>query len=267
VEDLLVVKVVQDRLDPVDLPVEQDQLDPLELPVEQDRLDQQEHKATRLQVIHSLLTSLQELAQDQSAKDFMAYIFKPTPQRHLQETAWWENGFSEQDLTWLNAYCDSIAVDRARIEGEETVTDMTSIRKSKVGWIKQNDETFWLFERVERIAGELNALYFGFDLWGLAEGFQYTLYEGEGSHYTWHTDGSGRTPNPPRKLSLSIQLNDPAEYEGGDLEIWNGGGIVQAKREKGFLMAFPSYSLHRVTPITKGVRRSLVCWICGPQFK
>ena len=66
-----------------------------------------------------------------------------------------------------------------------------------------------------------------------------------------------------RKLSVSIQLSDPASYEGGDLEINMGSFSKTAARDKGALIIFPSYALHRVHPVTSGERHSLVAWIVG----
>jgi PKHD-type hydroxylase len=68
-----------------------------------------------------------------------------------------------------------------------------------------------------------------------------------------------------RKLSLVCQLSDPSEYEGGELQI-NTGEIFTPEKQKGTVILFPSYLLHRVTPVTKGTRRSLVLWIEGPAF-
>jgi PKHD-type hydroxylase len=72
---------------------------------------------------------------------------------------------------------------------------------------------------------------------------------------------------PPRKLSVVLQLSDPSEYEGGDLEIMNCSEPTQVKKEKGLVTAFPSFMLHRVTPVTKGIRRTLVVWLTGPRFR
>jgi PKHD-type hydroxylase len=69
-----------------------------------------------------------------------------------------------------------------------------------------------------------------------------------------------------RKLSLVVQLSSPDEYEGGGLEIMASSEPVQVTKEKGLICAFPSFILHRVTPVTKGTRRTLVIWIAGPDF-
>src|SRR5258708_40174408 len=105
---------------------------------------------------------------------------------------------------------------------------------------------------------QLNRDFYGFDLFGLVESFQYTVYDGqEGGHYNWHVDLGGEDVEP-RKISLSLQLTDPSSYRGCDLVLEAGTGPHIAERARGTLIAFPSYVLHRVTPIESGTRKSLV---------
>jgi PKHD-type hydroxylase len=70
-----------------------------------------------------------------------------------------------------------------------------------------------------------------------------------------------------RKLSISVQLTDPSHYEGCDLQFHAGNQIETGIRDRGAVIAFPSYVLHRVTPCTKGTRKALVAWTTGQQFK
>ena len=71
-----------------------------------------------------------------------------------------------------------------------------------------------------------------------------------------------------RKVSITVQLSGSDEYEGGELEYWKGGQDIQkAPRGKGVVFIFPSYMMHRVTPVTKGVRRSFVLWVGGGHYK
>jgi len=124
--------------------------------------------------------------------------------------------------------------------------------------------------RLEEAVLALNARYFRFDLSGLAD-FQYALYGGpEGGHFDWHKDyGRDREGRAwePRKVTLSLQLSDGADYDGCDLEVRAGNQIDTAPRVRGTLVAFPSNVLHRVTPITRGIRKSLVIWAVGPEFR
>jgi PKHD-type hydroxylase len=70
-----------------------------------------------------------------------------------------------------------------------------------------------------------------------------------------------------RKLSCVVQLSDPSDYEGGELQMNSGAQIISVPREKGLVTFFSSFVLHRVTPVTKGVRKSLVAWISGPNLR
>jgi PKHD-type hydroxylase len=76
----------------------------------------------------------------------------------------------------------------------------------------------------------------------------------------------GPHPINHRKISITIQLSDPDEYEGGDLELWAGVGQVKAPRFQGCAVLFPSYILHRVTPVITGTRKSLVLWVGGGHY-
>ncbi|MCK6649860.1 MAG: 2OG-Fe(II) oxygenase, partial [Bacteroidia bacterium] len=70
-----------------------------------------------------------------------------------------------------------------------------------------------------------------------------------------------------RKLSISVQLSDAVEYEGGELQFMINQNIVTAPKEKGTAIIFPSFALHRVLPVTKGNRMSIVGWIAGPAYR
>jgi len=92
--------------------------------------------------------------------------------------------------------------------------------------------------------------------------FKYTADRGD--HYIWHTDLIQDTHI--RKLSFSIQLTDPSEYEGGDLEFMPALNDPTV-RKQGYITIFPSFCTHRVTPVTRGTRHVIVGWIYGPEFK
>ncbi len=89
---------------------------------------------------------------------------------------------------------------------------------------------------------------------------------GEGGHYDWHHDCQNPDPHGfQRKLSCSILLNDPSEYDGGGLEIKDVSKAPPTA--KGTVIVFPSFIEHRVAPVTRGERFSAVCWTIGPAFK
>lgn len=199
------------------------------------------------------------------------YIFAPTPTFGISEHPFvtWENGFSEDEINKIIEYGDSLILSKATIGNTTAEDDISPIRESKVSWMGLNENTGWIYDRLAFIARQLNGQFYKFDLYGFSEDLQYTVYNGEAvGHYTWHLDsGSSNNGNAPRKLSMVLQLTDPEEYEGGDLELFTSANPTQVTKKRGLVAAFPSYMLHRVSPVTTGIRKTLVVWICGPSFK
>jgi PKHD-type hydroxylase len=145
------------------------------------------------------------------------------------------------------------------------------LRSSKIRWVNPADENskfisdlLWYYGR------EANKNAFGFDINYLLD-IQYTKYIAEeNGKYDWHYDTFWANPTTyDRKLSIIIQLSDSADYEGGNFEIDPFHPQLPADkiREKGSVIVFPSFLSHRVTPVTKGERISLVSWIQGPKFR
>jgi len=141
----------------------------------------------------------------------------------------------------------------------------TSVRNSKNAWIFPTTENEWLFRRFTDSVTSLNNEYFKFDLFGLAEGLQFTKYEAPDGCYHPHIDKS--TGQIVRKLSITVQLSSPEEYEGGEVHLTYGHAPAVISKDQGTLVVFPSYVLHEVKPVTKGTRYSLVCWVTGAPFK
>lgn len=194
------------------------------------------------------------------------YQFAPAPDLCTKEETYatWENGFSEEELGEIIKLGDDLKPAVA-VVSDKSVVDI-NIRKSHTAWIELNGRSSWLYDRLTFISRNLNGQFFDFDLYGFVEHFQYTVYASDRDHYVWHMDKGVRNASP-RKLSLVLQLSDPAEYDGGDLELMYANDVFKCTRKKGLVYAFPSWILHRVTPVTRGVRRTLVVWIAGPKFK
>ncbi len=176
----------------------------------------------------------------------------------------WENAFSTAELQTIEKYGDGLAQQKADLSGKRA--DYDAIRVTRIAWIERKPETAWLYGRLEEIVLRLNEQYLKYELYGLAESLQYTVYHGsEGGHFDWHKD-HGNAREEPRKISLSLQLSEGGAYEGCDLEL-HADDVQTAPRTRGAMIAFPSYMLHRVTPIISGVRKSLVIWAAGPEFR
>ena len=143
------------------------------------------------------------------------------------------------------------------------------IRASQIAWIGAKPELHHIWEKLANAVAEVNRRFFHFNLTGFHEPMQLGLYtEKQQGHYNWHTDAAPSDSNVPRKLSMSILLSDPSEFEGGELQVKTNTDEAQTLETlRGRAWFFPSYTLHRVTPVTKGVRRSLVLWVGGPAFR
>ena len=180
---------------------------------------------------------------------------------------------SEKECDNLVEECENtLVMDEAVLGTEARKQDYT--RKGKAAFIKAyNPEHSDLWKYTQnRLWGFINLanrITFGFDVNYIDE-IQYTEY-GVGDFYDWHVDTILETPTVyHRKLSLTLQLSDGNDYEGGDFEIhYVAGGDMplDTLRKKGTIIVFPSFLSHRVTPITKGVRKSLVAWFEGKEFK
>ena len=143
--------------------------------------------------------------------------------------------------------------------------DNQSVRKSKVSWIGVTEDSKWIFERLGKIIVDLNNKYFNFNIHGIVEAIQFTHYKHPDGKYERHID---RVHNGlVRKLSAVIQLSDPINYEGGQLLIHQGPKPMPVDKKQGTFTIFPSYTLHEVTPVSKGERYSLVVWVNGKPFK
>lgn len=144
------------------------------------------------------------------------------------------------------------------------LTADSKIRRSKIAWLNhlptiKND----LFDFVT----EANRKSFSYDVHKSAD-IQFTEYHcSEKGHYDWHEDWNQFDgANFERKLSVTVQLSAPDEYEGGEFELHNID-LPDWIKERGSILVFPSFVRHRVKPVTAGVRRSLVAWFEGPRWR
>ena len=145
-----------------------------------------------------------------------------------------------------------------------------NLRKSEISWFNPDGEHTWLFNRIRDCLNDVNANWFGYNLIGF-EGIQFTKYaykkESPPDFYSSHKDTTLLPGGTVRKLSLTVQLSDPATYDGGDVLLYNTlTDSIPLSRALGSVSFFPSYTIHEVMPVTRGVRYSLVGWAYGPAF-
>lgn len=137
-------------------------------------------------------------------------------------------------------------------------------RNSKINWWH---EDHWVTSIFSHYFNRANRELWEYDLTYL-KGIQITNYE-EGDKYNWHADyGTEPDANHTRKLSATLLVSDPESFDGGDLEFIDyHGNFITAPKTKGTLIIFDSRIPHRVTPVTKGKRTSLVAWMLGPKLR
>ena len=141
----------------------------------------------------------------------------------------------------------------------------TKTRTSHISWIPFK-KMIEMYKQLELVMKQTNGNHFGFDGMTITEMAQYTEYP-EGGFYDWHTDNDVNCQNEPpvRKISMTCLLSPPNEFEGGDLELTKEGQSV--KLQQGQAIFFASFIRHRVAPVTRGNRKSLVMWFGGTPFK
>jgi predicted 2-oxoglutarate/Fe(II)-dependent dioxygenase YbiX len=141
----------------------------------------------------------------------------------------------------------------------------TEKRITTISWIPF-DKLPPMYKTLDDLIYRTNVNHFGFDGVRITEPAQYTHYP-VGGFYGWHTDNDvvGKDQPPVRKISMTLLLSPLNEFEGGDLELMDIGKV--AKLKQGHAVFFASFIPHRVTPVTRGERRSLVMWFGGPSFR
>ena len=141
----------------------------------------------------------------------------------------------------------------------------TKTRTSHISWIPFK-KMQPMYKKIEQVMKATNGNHFGFDGMQITEMAQYTEYP-ESGFYEWHVDNDVNCAHEPpvRKISMTCLLSPESEFEGGDLELMAEGKI--AKIKQGHAVFFASFIRHRVKPVIRGNRKSLVMWFGGTPFK
>ena len=174
--------------------------------------------------------------------------------------------FSPEECARIVAMRDQLGWDSARVEARSNPTERqvaTTVRETQRTHVVSNPQTQWMYNRlaetVERVNGET---------WQLRishmEPLQLLRYP-VGGHYDWHTDLGAKGILSLRKVSVTVLLNGPDQFEGGQLEIQAGSQVIRPALQQGSAVLFPAWQRHRVAPVTQGVRDALVLWIVGKR--
>jgi len=221
---------------------------------------------------------------------------------NLRNYIWiYENYFTEEEVKTINAMSERVPFQIGKVgnkaedpDGEiEGGTEDSHIRQSDVKWFDHDFLPEELTEKLHAGIDMANAEAGWHHEWTWPEPHQYTVYNHRpdspvtGDHYTWHTDSSdmNQSDHGIRKLSSTVQLSHPDDYEGGHFQYINYQGVFDklgrntnidagnyintvpfSAKSIGSLIVFPSFVYHQVTPVTKGTRISLVSWFHGKPY-
>jgi len=164
----------------------------------------------------------------------------------------------------LNSLLPDLWIDggvEGNVQGKK---DIKNIRSCKQQGLPMTSEG-WPYTYILDIIQQANNMKYNFELSGIMNyDSPMVVRYNKKDHYDWHIDVGKEYSN--RKLSFIIQLSDPDWYDGGDIEFL--GSVVKTEifRKKGTIIIFPSFLGHRITPVKKGERHSIVGWVHGPTF-
>ena len=197
------------------------------------------------------------------------FIFNQDPSRFSADHTnyyWFQNGFTPEELARIEEMTSNLPFESAGVGELDKSRVDSKYRKSSIKWCPQNEDWEWVYDKLGTMISEANNSMWKFDLTHMREQIQYTEYYEGGGQYDWHMD-CGIGIQAQRKVSVTVQLSQPDEYEGGDLQFMLGAGQIWAPRVQGAAVIFPSFFLHRVTPVTKGTRKSFVLWVGGEPYR
>ena len=187
----------------------------------------------------------------------------------------WLCAFTDDEIEKIKMDCEKEELKKAKVvsEGENRDNDH---RKSQLNFFSINDSNRWIFDRFNTVIESINNQFYDFDLYGY-KSFQYTVYDSSyKGEYNWHMDtilgdqiGEMRSGST-RKLTLVMLLSEPTvDFSGGEfqLNLSLESRPIVPKLKKGTIIVFPSFLIHRVTPVHLGIRKSIVIWVEGPKFR
>ena len=193
------------------------------------------------------------------------------PLKKVIENTNWEtsvdNVFSQDQLDTIDKFVKQYTY---KIQVAKIVTNGTqdnSYRRTDLLWLDDLKELESVYQTVEQVINSINDTHYNWSL-DYLEMMQFGMYKSkDNGFYDVHTDSKLKTNNGKvRKLSFSILANDPSEFDGGDFLIHDQATPRKIPFAKNRAVFFPSFIPHSVTPVTRGIRKSIVGWVVGPNF-
>jgi PKHD-type hydroxylase len=193
-------------------------------------------------------------------------MWKMTADREPNEAfIWIADVFSKEEIELIINIGKNLPIEDGGVNNNGKAAYET--RRSRISWIKPSVNTEFIFHKISDAIHRVNDAYYKFDLTEM-EDIQFSEYdESYQGMYRNHTDDGFEAVD--RKLSFSLQLSDPADYDGGELLMYRFklDNPLEVPKQRGLLAAFPSWTIHEVTPVTRGTRYTLVGWCHGPRFR
>ncbi len=172
-----------------------------------------------------------------------------------------KNMFNERFLFDIDEYVSHQQLENGGTGTVENPNNSIQLRSTKIHWMtneKYKDSLLPIYQEISSKVRRINDSIWSYNYDGY-QSFQYSEYD-VGDHFDWHIDTNQFTGKNIRKVSFSLGLSNKNEYEGGDLILKTSVEENHYKLDRGDLIVFPSWVLHKVTPITKGKRRVVVGW-------
>ena len=213
-----------------------------------------------------------------NSKNFGEFDKKPT---NFETPYIYKKAVSDDVIQKIHdmVYDNNIPFEKGITGSKEVYTDATYSNNRDIAYIDSTDYSHWLYSFLEGAVRGANEELYQFDIDRVTDPIHYVIYpepntigktgekREEGGYLHWHQDIGFEEVNS-RKLATIVFLSDRRDYEGGELQIWCGGeGYDVMDLDKGDVVVFPTFLMHRLTPVTKGERRALVYWTGGKPFR
>ena len=174
---------------------------------------------------------------------------------------------TEKECDWVISLSKKIKPSNPTVDGKLN----SDFRKVTAWGVNYSASTRWLWERLTNSVKYANNKWWNYDIYGIVDSLNLLCYEASDNqeniqdHYSKHLDNGELYYY--RKISISVQLSNPQDYEGSELKLCTNREPEKLPKGRGTMVFFPSIILHEVTPITRGKRWALICWVGGPQFR